>query len=274
MADASHGKAGRVGPFQLGKRYRHGGKDRNDVLGTELGRIYEANNVHTGAPAVVVMLGQSVGWEPEDSWQLHASVHSTPPFIALEVKKAPASGRMTTLADLLDLLTCAVERLERSEEARAHLTRAPLGRLKRWEQRWRRLPRARRRGFAVAALAVLGLGMAIWLNLPGRPRSPHDEQHAATAVAEEAGALTHAPSLARTDDPPPPVITYPLPAKPFGDQAKAPCKPRKGEVEINGGCWVELAKRPPCYDDQAEHQGKCYLPVAERRKPEPNSVQQ
>jgi hypothetical protein len=51
--------------------------------------------------------------------------------------------------------------------------------------------------------------------------------------------------------------------------------PRKGEVELNGGCWVALEKRPPCYDDQAEYQGKCYLPVSARsRKPrEPQSLQ-
>ncbi|WP_395819369.1 hypothetical protein [Archangium minus] len=81
------------------------------------------------------------------------------------------------------------------------------------------------------------------------------------------------PPLVQTGDSSAADITYPLPAKPFGNQAKAPCKPKKGEVEINGGCWVELAKRPPCYDDQAEYQGKCYLPVAERRPPEPTVIQ-
>jgi hypothetical protein len=163
------------------------------------------------------MPGPRVNWEPEESWQVRASSHSTPPFVALEVEQAPASGRLTTLAELLDLLTCAVERLERSEEARAHLTRGPLGLRKRWAQRWRRLPRSRRRGLAVAAFAVLGLGMAFWLNLPGSPRGPQDEQHAAPGVAVEAAAPEDATTLVQTDDPLPAVITYPLPAKPFGN---------------------------------------------------------
>ncbi len=48
------------------------------------------------------------------------------------------------------------------------------------------------------------------------------------------------------------------------------------EVEIHGGCWVELAKRPPCYENQAEYGGKCYLPVSARsrdKKREPQSLQ-
>jgi hypothetical protein len=67
-------------------------------------------------------------------------------------------------------------------------------------------------------------------------------------------------------------VAYPL-ARPFIDQAKAPCKPREGEVEIHGGCWVALEKHPPCFDNQAEHGGKCYLPVSARSRvqPEPQS---
>jgi hypothetical protein len=69
-------------------------------------------------------------------------------------------------------------------------------------------------------------------------------------------------------------IAYPLPSEPFDDQAKAPCYPKQGEVEINGGCWVELAKRPPCFDIQAEYKGKCYMPVSARsRRREPQSLQ-
>ena len=273
MADASHVKNGRLGPFQLDRRYRLKGKDRDDFLGTDLGRLYEAHNVHTGAPALVVLPGQRVGWEPEESWQVRASSHSTPPYVALEVEQAPASGRLTTLLELLDLLTCAVERMERSEEARAHLTREPVRLWARWVGRWRRLPRSsHRRGLAVAAFAVLCLGVAFWLNLPAGLRGPQDELHAAHGVAVEADAPARAPALIQADDPSPSVITYPLPARPFVDQAKAPCKPRRGEVEINSGCWVALEKRPPCYDDQAEYQGKCYMPVAER-KPVPRSLQ-
>jgi hypothetical protein len=37
---------------------------------------------------------------------------------------------------------------------------------------------------------------------------------------------------------------------------------------------VTLDKRPPCYEVQAEYQGKCYLPVSARfRRREPQSLQ-
>ncbi len=47
---------------------------------------------------------------------------------------------------------------------------------------------------------------------------------------------------------------------------KASCIPHEGEVEINGGCWVALEKRPPCFNSQAEYKGKCYLPVSARSR--------
>jgi hypothetical protein len=78
--------------------------------------------------------------------------------------------------------------------------------------------------------------------------------------------------LVDTVDVGPAVIAYPLPEKPFSDQAKAPCHPNLDEVEINGGCWVTLERRPPCRDNQAEYQGKCYLPVSARSR-KPQSVQ-
>lgn len=271
MADTSHLKGGRVGPFQIDKRYRN--KDQDD-LGTDLGRIYEAHNVHTGAPALVVVADPLVGWEPEESWQVRAYTHSTPAYVALEVEYAPASGRLPNLAEMLNLLTSTIKRLEQREEARAHLTRGPMGRLKRWAGRWRRILCTNRRGLAIAVVAVLGLGLAFWLTLPGAHRGTQGEQQAAWSVAGEATAPPNAITLVQTDNPSAADITHPLLAKPFGNQAKAPCKPKKGEVEINGGCWVELEKRPPCYEDQAEHQGKCYLPIAERSPPEPTSIQQ
>jgi hypothetical protein len=100
------------------------------------------------------------------------------------------------------------------------------------------------------------------------------EEPTAPGVAVEVTDSPDAPDLlVQTTRPSPFAIAYPLPAKPFRNQAKVPCMPRKGEVEINGGCWVALEKRPPCHENQAEHQGKCYMPVAEREKPEPSAIQ-
>jgi hypothetical protein len=101
-----------------------------------------------------------------------------------------------------------------------------------------------------------------------------NEEPTAPDVSVEITDSLDAPAvLVQTAKPTSSAITYPLPKKPFRNQAKTPCMPRKGEVEINGGCWIALEKRPPCYEDQAEHQGKCYMPVAERPKPEPSAIQ-
>ncbi|AKJ03478.1 Hypothetical protein AA314_05104 [Archangium gephyra] len=131
------------------------------------------------------------------------------------------------------------------------------------------------RGLLVAGLTALALGALLLPRFSGESEGPDSEARAsagALAVAE-----VQAPVLVDLDGSGVPTITYPLPVRPFSDQAKAPCFPKSGEVEINGGCWVELAKRPPCYDDQAEHQGKCYMPVSakshEKKRREPHSVQ-
>jgi hypothetical protein len=52
----------------------------------------------------------------------------------------------------------------------------------------------------------------------------------------------------------------PMPPKPYPDQRRPPCVPRM-EVEINGGCWVEVARQsPPCGNEMFDYAGACYLP--------------
>jgi hypothetical protein len=89
----------------------------------------------------------------------------TPPYVALEVEQAPAAGKLPELADMLDLLTSAVERLEKQVGVRAHLTRAPVGLLKRWVGRLRRLHRSRGAVAIVLLLALgtAGLGVTFWV---------------------------------------------------------------------------------------------------------------
>jgi serine/threonine protein kinase len=49
----------------------------------------------------------------------------------------------------------------------------------------------------------------------------------------------------------------PLPSKPHPDQRRPPCD--RGEVAINGGCWVKVAdEKPPCGEKMFEYQGACY----------------
>jgi hypothetical protein len=255
MADETPFKGGRLGPFHLGRRYKH--KD----LGAGLGRLYEAHNVHTGGSALVLMPDRHADWEPREDWRISASSHVSPPYVALEVKHAPASGRLPALSELLDLLASAVERLEQNADARAHLTREPIGLLRRWLGRSRRWLRSRR-GLTLAGLATVGLGVGLWLGFTGLDGGLEPGPRTAHGVGLEAAARLDAPIVTDKHDQGLAAIAYPMPQGPFRNQAKAPCRPDEGEVEINGGCWTELAKRPPCFKSQAEYQGKCYLPVA------------
>jgi hypothetical protein len=276
MADTGFFK-GWLGPFKLIRRYA----TRKQEPGTEvLGRIYGAYNVLTENPALLVLPSESAPVEPQGEWQVRVRVRALPPFFSLEVEKAPPSGRLSELSGMLRLLATAVERLGNEEEARAHLTRLPMGPL---ESLWHRAGRAWRwtrasRWRTVAACVLMFLSFRLvvhlvemevyGLNWDLTPRTVTQRMPVRPATLRRAPAAVH---LAKSGATP---IAYPLPGEPFDDQAKAPCIPKQGEVEINGGCWVELAKRPPCYEIQAEYKGKCYLPVSARsRRREPQSLQ-
>ncbi len=139
---------------------------------------------------------------------------------------------------------------------------------------WLKLPamqqsRSSKTLFLLLVLLLIGAHWRAYIE------SQQGKQHEVAGVAVQVEEESGAPTLVDTGDVGPAVISYPLPAKPFSDQAKAPCKLNRSEVELNGGCWLELAKRPPCGEDFAEYQGKCYVPVSARsRKPrEPQSIQ-
>ncbi|WP_257450786.1 hypothetical protein [Archangium lipolyticum] len=264
MADKSLWKGGRLGAFHLGRRYKG--------VGADLGRFYEAHNVRTGVSALVLVPDPRAGWEPSEAWRIRASSLVEPtPHLVLEVEQAPASGQLPELSAMLDLLTSAVERVEAKDEVRTHLTREPIGLWSRWAGRSRRLLRSRWT-LAAVGLATVGMGVALWLRI----QAPGSQERTVPDSGTEDMFLAHAPRKIVSSDTRLTGIAYPLPSKPFRDQAKPPCKSGKSgksEVEINGGCWVELARRPPCEDDDAEYQGKCYLPVGERA-PVPQSIQQ
>jgi serine/threonine protein kinase len=81
---------------------------------------------------------------------------------------------------------------------------------------------------------------------------------------------------ARVDSPEmpsgPEPISRDIPPQPRPGQQRPPCK-RKGEVPINGGCWVLQANvEPPCGDGEYEWQGACYRPASARSRP-PTSKQ-
>jgi hypothetical protein len=260
MADKAPWKGGRLGAFHLGRRYKD--------IGTDLGRVYEAHDVHTGASAVVVMPGQSADWEPTEAWRVRVSSHLEPAHVALAVEHAPSMGKVLELSAMLDLLTSAVERLEKKDEVRTHLTHGPIGPWRRWSGRVRRLLRSRWT-LAVTGLAMVAVAVAFWW------RSPVPEGDDRMALAGDGTAHTTPPELGviNGDDTVLAAIAFPMPDKPYSNQAKPPCRPRQGEVEINGGCWVETTKRPPC-EDTVEYKGRCYVVVGERSKRPPQSIQE
>ncbi|MFY0571826.1 hypothetical protein ACN28E_49465 [Archangium lansingense] len=259
MADNAPWKGGRLGVFHLGRRYKDIGKD--------LGRVYEADDVHTGASSVVVMPGQGADWEPTEAWQVRISSHLVPPHVALEVEHAPSTGKVPELSAMLDLLTSAVERLEKRPEARTHLTRVPIGPWRRWTGRARRLLRSRRTLVAAGLAAVVMGGVLLWPSA-----TPEDNGRAALSWDDTPPTSPHEMSVVNDDGGVLAAIAFPMPDRPYANQAKPPCKPRRGEVEINGGCWVELTKRPPC-EDTVEYKGKCYAMVGERSPRPPQSIE-
>ncbi|WP_211241477.1 hypothetical protein [Cystobacter fuscus] len=122
---------------------------------------------------------------------------------------------------------------------------------------------------AAAGLALLALGLGAGLLLAGKPGHPPSP---APVELSDIRSEVDAPIVTGSAPPAPTSLAYPLPKKPFRNQAITPCKPELWEEEINKGCWMALDQRPPCLDVQAEYQGTCYLPVAKDRGRPPQSA--
>ncbi|ATB34615.1 hypothetical protein CYFUS_000022 [Cystobacter fuscus] len=250
MANEKSGEDRRLGPFQLGWRY--------DEVGPDLGRLYEARHVATGRPALTLLPGERVEWTPEGDWAVSLFYKRESASVSLRVDEAPPSARATELADILVLTDAAVRRVEDNPRLSAHLASG------RPPRPWctRLMP-------ALAGLASVSLSFGVWLYATSDSRC----QPLAPVVVSEAPSEADAPLLSNSESPVPRTLAYPLPAKPFRNQAAAPCKPQVDEVEINGGCWLAVKRSPPCLDVQAEYQGTCYVPVSKDRGRPPQSAQ-
>lgn len=256
MSDTPEWDGGPLGPYRVGKRHRG--------TGLGLGRLFQAHNTETGAPAVVLMPGRPGDWRPLGGWTVRLTSQSVPPFLALEVEQAPGNvaGALQELTMMLQRLSTAMARLEDRPDANAHLClpgqpQAPEP----------RPPPSRRRGLLTGAWAftmasVAAAGVLLW----PRPPAPIGVARAPALVG---AAVTEPVALIDMEDGSLPVIGYDLPDGPFKGQRKPPCK--HPSVEIRGGCWVPLAYKPPCPISSAEHEGKCYMPVSEKR-PEPRAL--
>ena len=254
MGDTPFWGGGKLGPYHVSKRYRD--------VGANLGRIYEAHNVETGACALVLTPGRGDAWRPETTWTVRATGGAVPPFLALEVEHGPTKdSTLHELTLMLHRLVGALAHIEDRADARAHLTREPL-------PRQPRLLKTRRRWLLAAAggMAVAGLTLALLIL---RPRPPEPLQTArASGMAEVAleEEFTFVDRHGTT-----PFIGRPMPDGPLKGQQRPPCI-QGAEVEIRGGCWVQMKQDAPCPKTTAEYEGKCYVPVREKT-PEPRSFQ-
>ena len=136
-----------------------------------------------------------------------------------------------------------------------------------------------------AVSAGLGLlAMVMFLSLrDGSPAviPPGDGARVSSRTGQQApaperrggGARRWSPMLADHDSEEPVSFGEQVPSTPFENQKRPPCKrsPRGAQVDINGGCYVEIAARPPCPEEALEHGDRCYIPVAARQPATPTS---
>lgn len=260
MTKEKTGKERGAGPFQLLRRCHE--------VESRLGRLYESRNVRTGRPALTLFPHDSVEWQPMGPWRGWLYFEPGPDCVSMELEHQPDTRSAMDWVNVLSLLEVVGQRVEDSPEVKDHLSGQPLHGLARWLllARWWLGSRG---GWAFASLALLALGLGVCLGRVSRP-----PESANSGMVLEGAFLASAPERASLEESTPQNVSYPLPSRPWGDQAVPPCETRKGAVEINKGCWVELAKTPPCFDTQAEHQGKCYLPVAKKDAQKPQAAKQ
>jgi len=250
VANEKTGKDGGPGPFQLGRRC--------EEVGPELGSLYEARHAGTGRAALTLLPGERVEWQPEGAWRMRLSCQPESPAVTLEVEQAPASASVPELVDILVLMTAALERVEDNARVGAHLAGGRVSPWRRWGPR------------AIAGFAVLALSLGFWLH---GASGPEHLEPTSPGLASQGPSPTDAPDWVDMEDSQTRGIAYPLPAVPFRNQAKPPCRTETDAVEINGGCWMPLERRPPCAATHAEYQGKCYMPISKGGGRLPQSVQ-
>jgi hypothetical protein len=255
MAEEKHWTRDRLGAFYLGASH--------DELGPGLGRLYEAWQEGTGAPVLLLQPGANVNWQPEGPIRIQLAFDPRWSTVSVKVEEAPAPHDLSDVANILVLTTAAITRVEDNPQVRAHVASSPRPHaMPSAPPPMTREPRFGR-GLALAALLVLSLGLGVWLCSERGSSAPG---HALSAMETRGMPSPDATNMGSSTLPDETAIAYPMPSKPFRNQSTAPCYPQFDEVEINGGCWFEVARRPPCLKDvQAEHKGKCYLPISKDR---------
>ncbi|ATB41121.1 hypothetical protein CYFUS_006583 [Cystobacter fuscus] len=253
----------RLGPYVLGPRYKNT---------EDLGRLFRARNMETGAPALVLEHTERQALDvPVADWTLRLRSSVSPAHLALEVESAPKSVDGEVAGEELDCmledLHFAVTRVLRSPETLRHLRSlhtpaTPFAALT--TPAWYR-PAL---GAALATCVAL-LMLHAGNSTPVEDWSSIRELATARNDAGWEGDVTGA-ALTGLADFEPLVLARPMPKKPFEVQKKAPCD-KTLEEEHFGGCWVPHKTPAPCPDKLYELNGTCYLPAV-KASPPPASI--
>ena len=250
MSDRGDRTGERLGPYHLDRRY--------EDLDQPGGQLYAAHHVETGRPALVLVPEPGERWAPRSDWSARVTAQSDPPFIVTQLDRPPPpEADALTDVDLAFIrMAGGIASVEDREDAHADFTRPP-------PPGWNREAgfshgRHVKTGALVAGVLVLG-AVALWSRLPGPSRQEVD-----TFETAHAGPSAWIDQTAAAS-----VRGYPMPKAAYPEQAKPPCP--SGYEDIRGGCWGQLKKDAPCVDEAAEYEGKCYLPLREK-KPVPRSL--
>ena len=237
MSDKAEWKGGRIGPYEIGKRYPGITEDE--------GRLYEARHVGTGEPALAVMPGTEEEWRTSQPWDVRTTHSTRPEALLIHPRRRPGQRApgLHELALGYIRAAAALSLLDARDDAQDLFSRGSTP------------PRSRspalRWGLACASVALsLVLVFLLW------PREP--ESGSLTVVLEPF-------VFAKALDPALNTIAYPMPEVPFKGQSKPPCTEGR-DVEVRGGCWIRLETKAPCPKGSAELDGRCYVPV---QKPDP-----
>jgi hypothetical protein len=140
------------------------------------------------------------------------------------------------------------------------------------EEKAARLKKHGRRIALAAGPLLLSLALvSVWswrrapTSLPeARQETPGLEQHTgASSLGEPAATeFSSAPEPLQTHE----GVTAEIPPDPLPGQRTPPCK--RPQIEINGGCWIQVANEaPPCVDTTYEWKKRCYFPLPTPPRP-------
>ncbi|ATB33832.1 hypothetical protein [Melittangium boletus] len=252
MSDTREWKGQRIGPYRIGERYPGIPEDEC--------RLHEAHHLETREPALAVIPPSGEDWRLPTPWCLRTTNFPEPGVLIVDAEPLHDSSAPTVHELTLGAIHTAgaLSSLDAREEAPTLFARKSPARSRRQPLRW---------GLAAVGLLLVA-GLVLWLRPgsgePAETRLAHDT--GMPSLPEDSISFGNARDFSF-----PVAIGYPMPEKPFKQQATPPCIPVT-EVEIRGGCWILHTQSAPCPRSTAEYQGKCYIP-SKKEEPQPRSVQ-